>query len=237
MPKNTILSTAGLPPESLVRLAEAGMDCRIVPCIEIKFRIDESIRQQIKELAGRPCAVIFTSANAVKAVSQLLEPEMHPRWNVYCIEGKTASTVLEHLPECSMMATAIDSAALAEHPETNTEKNFHFFCGGSRMDTLPKILEQRGTVVHEYIVYETQLTEPLLDFQPCAALYFSPSAIQSLSAKNDLSAIPLHICIGKSTAAAIPSGLQSRVQIADKHSKEAVIDSLLNVVKNNPDIC
>jgi uroporphyrinogen-III synthase len=236
--KKTILSTAGLPPESLARLAEAGLDCRIVPCIEIKLLTNETHQQPIKELVGQQCSVIFTSANAVEAVVEMLPAGSQPRWKIFCLEGKTAATVQQCLPACTIMATEKDSATLAEHPETAGEQTFHFFCGGSRMDTLPKLLQQRGKTVHEYIVYETILTEPQLDFSPCAALYFSPSAIQSLSAKNDLASIPLHVCIGKSTAAAIPAVLQSSIRIAEKHSKESVIAALLETIKNNPDnIC
>lgn len=237
MPKKIILSTAGLPSESIASIHDAGWDCRILDCITIICKTEPSLKEAIQQLDKENTAAIFTSANAVKAVANLVENPDCIQWQIYCLSGKTAEAVRNHFSNALIRATAPDSAALATLPEIHQHRSYHFFCGGSRMDTLPKLLQQVDIDIHEHIVYETILNKPLLDFEPYAALFFSPSAIESLMARNDLSQIPILVCIGKSTAAALPSEWSSKVLTAPTHSKQSVVETLLQTLQNATDIC
>lgn len=210
-------------------MGDAGYECRVIDSIAISFRNDPKMRAQIQLLAEEKCTVVFTSSNAVQALAALLEGRApkNDSWQVFCLSGKTLETVKALLPQTHIVATAPDSAALALLLASAQIYDCHFFCGGSRMDTLPRLMQQFGIALNEHVVYDTILNKPVLDFSPCAALFFSPSAIESLSANNDLSEIPLFVCIGNSTAAAIPDQLQHNVVVASEHSKESVVNTLL----------
>lgn len=237
MPNKTILSTAELPAESIALLRDAGWDCRILNCITIVPRSDATLKQLAEERSARQESVIFTSANAVMAVAGLITNPDIVHWDVYCLSGKTADTVRKLFPNAHIRATAPDSASLAREAAIRRHSGYLFFCGGSRMETLPRLLRESGIAIEEHIVYDTLLNKPLWEHTPCAVLFFSPSAIESLMARNDLSKVPLLACIGNSTAAAIPATWNNKVIIASAPSKQSVVETLLQNLQNTTDIC
>ncbi|MGC4057052.1 MAG: uroporphyrinogen-III synthase [Chitinophagaceae bacterium] len=229
-----ILSTAPLPAALAEKIHSAGLDLHVYEAIAIEFPEDAALQQQVNETTHNSGNIIFTSSNAVTAVARMPGGKHPNGWNIFCLEGKTSETVRTYWPHLTITATAPDSRALAQLIISAAPQSCTFFCGGSRMDTLPALLASAGISVKEIIVYHTLKRPSKLDFQPDAALFFSPSAIESMQQDNDLSAIPELICIGQSTAAAFGAALQQQVHIAASASKESVVETLIQLYKKHP---
>src|SRR5437762_2044625 len=103
--------------------------------------IDSIEVQQEIELAGTEIAtVIFTSMNAVDAVTSVLDG-MVPEWRIYCLGHRTKELVTEYFGEGSITGTADNAAELADEILTDEEiEELIFFCGNQRRDELPKKL-------------------------------------------------------------------------------------------------
>jgi uroporphyrinogen-III synthase len=131
-----ILSTASLPFERLPDLPDA-VEVRMIPFIEIKTLQDPETKSKIIELAKEKITVIFTSAQAVKAVKAALQQK--PDWKIYCVGKETSSTIEQEPALGPVIKSAVNAKALSEILIREGIKEALFFCGTSEWISFRKI--------------------------------------------------------------------------------------------------
>ena len=136
---------------------------------------------------------IFTSKNSVNAVSEKIQVD-----NCFCVGEKTAELLSNHGFHIQEIADyGKDLAKIITEKYQN--ETFTFFCGNKRRDELPEILTQENIKFQEIEVYKTSLNPQSFQQEFDGILFFSPSAVQSFTAKNKLKNSTA-FCIGNTTA-------------------------------------
>lgn len=212
-----ILSTKRLRPNQKQFLLNAGFSV-----IDADF-----IRIENKKttLEGINDNLIFTSANAVKAVAGHPEVQQIRRNPCFCVGEKTA----ELLDEVGFTVVEIaDNASQLTDIIKNGYKNetFTFFSGNLRMETLPTGLKDGGVRFNEIEVYDTALDPREIKAMVDGILFFSPSGVASYVSRNTINDA-VCFCIGDTTAQALQNKTNNIV-IANKPSVENVIIQCIN---------
>jgi uroporphyrinogen-III synthase len=214
-----ILSTKKLQPNQKQFLLNAGFSV-----IESDFI---GIENKKITLEGINANLIFTSANAVKAVEKLSVVQEIRRNPCFCVGEKTAAlldevgfTVVEIADNAAQLAEIIKKGYMNE--------SFTFFCGNLRMETLPLSLKISGISFNEIEVYDTVLNPQEIKTDVDGILFFSPSGVQSYLLKNTIND-EVCFCIGETTAKALHKDLN--IIIANKPSVENVIIQCINYYK------
>lgn len=162
-------------------------------------------REQVSALlAGIPLsdqAVIFTSANAVRAVAAAVTGS--PQWKVFCIEAATRKQVQQWFPHTEIIATAPNGAQLVKRIIEQRPDQVVFFCGNLRLDTIPDALKKNAIPCRELIVYQTIKTPVQVSDPYDGILFYSPSGVESFFSMNTVSPATKAISIGPSTTAAL----------------------------------
>ena len=171
-----------------------------------------------------PEHIIFTSKTAVKIV---LKKNLNLREHkIYCVGSKTAEFLTEN--GLQVIETADNGLELAQKLASGyRDKEFLFFCGRKRRKELPDFLKQHGVSLSAIEVYDTQPIKKRIDRIFDGVLFFSPSAVQSFCASNDLSG-SIAFCIGATTASEAKF-FTDNIKIATKPTVENVI---VQVVKH-----
>ena len=222
-----ILCTRPLP-ESLIELAGAAcIEITISPFIETESILSVEVQQEIELLSFQTAIVVFTSMNAVDAVTGLLDGH-HPNWTIYSIGNATGRLVNEYFGEEKMAGTAGDAASLAMLiAEDRFANEVVFFCGDQRRDELPATLRQQGIDVNEIVVYQTINLPHLIEQHYHGILFFSPSAVQSFFQKNKLNDTTILFAIGNTTANEIKKFTNNKIIISDSPGKENLMDKMM----------
>lgn len=211
-----IVSTKKLAPNQKQFLLNAGF-----AVVDADFIATKPIDFSIAEVKDN---LIFTSANAVKAVAD--HPEVQEIRRKPCFA--TAPKTSELLDEVgfTVIETAGDAAGLgAIIQEKYSGESFTYFCGNLRLETLPGWFKEWNIDFSEVVVYETSLT-PIVVAKPDALLFFSPSGVDSYLSVNELTDETC-FCIGDTTANALKNRT-SNIVIANKPSVENVIIQCIN---------
>ncbi len=197
-----ILSTKILNTDVIEQAASDNISIECIPFIKTKYIADVDLQQQING-SGTPLKyVIFTSANAVRAVAQNLANQ--PAWDIFCISGSTKKAVQQLFPDSEILESAPYGDILANKILQRKEVGeVLFFCGNRRLDTIPQTLSNAGIVVRELVVYGTVLTPVKIDSAYDGVLFFSPSAAESFFQLNRLSQNSIVFAIGETTADAL----------------------------------
>ncbi len=214
-----IVSTKKLQPNQKQFLLNAGLSVVDADFITISHR-----GFTLENINGN---LIFTSANAVKAVANHPDVQQIRRNPCFCVGEKTA----ELLDEVGFTVVEIADYAsqLAEITQTGyLHETFTFFCGNFRMETLPCSMKSAGIVFNEIAVYQTILT-PVKVAEPDGILFFSPSGVESYLIQNPIGDAAC-FCIGETTANALQSKTNNII-IANKPSVENVIIQCINHYK------
>ena len=172
--------------------------------------------------------LIFTSQNTVQNILKhkdklILKP-------VLCVGIKTKQTLESHgftvlntQPEASELIKIIEKEYL--------DKSFTFFCGTSRLNTIPNFLNEKG-LRHEIIeVYETIEIPFTIQSKMDSILFFSPSGVSSYVKKNSITD-EICFCIGNTTAKAVEK-YSKNIVIANQPTVENVIIQCINYYKAN----
>jgi uroporphyrinogen-III synthase len=215
-----ILSTKKLQPNQKQFLLNAGFSV-----IESGFIRIENKKITVEGINNN---LIFTSANAVKAVAKLSAVQEIRRNPCFCVGEKTAElldevgfTVVEIADNASQLAEIIKKGYKNE--------SFTFFCGNLRMETLPLSLKISGISFHEIEVYDTVLNPQEIKTDVDGILFFSPSGVQSYLLKNIINDEVCY-CIGYTTSKALQQTTKNII-IANKPSVENVIIQCINYYK------
>jgi uroporphyrinogen-III synthase len=96
--KISILSTRPLQAELINKAAEKNIEIETISFIETKAIDDDYLKQRILHLSQHQLTIVFTSMNAVDAVSSCLSNKK-PSWKIFCIGSTTKKLVKESFGE------------------------------------------------------------------------------------------------------------------------------------------
>ena len=171
--------------------------------------------------------LIFTSQNAVLNVLAYKEELIHKP--VICVGEKTKKILLEN--GFSVVFFHLDASELIKHIEKEYLNNsFTFFCGTSRLNTIPEFFREKS-LKHEIIeVYETIETPVKIAPKMDGILFFSPSGVSSYIKEHKITN-EMCFCIGSTTATAIEP-FTKNIVIANQPSVENVIIQCIHYFKS-----
>jgi len=216
----SLLSTRPLQQELIAKAAEKNISIEMVPFIETRPIVSESLRQRILHLSHHILTVVFTSVNAVDAVAKALNGAQ-PSWKVFCIGSATRQAIEKFFSNITIVGEADAATALAD--EIIAQKNIHsviFFGGDRRREELPEKLSKHHIDLHEIPVYTTMETPRQLDKDFDGILFCSPSAVNSFFSLNKINPETILFAIGQSTANEIKRHTDNKITISRKPGKE-----------------
>jgi uroporphyrinogen-III synthase len=172
--------------------------------------------------------LIFTSQNAVQNV--LKHKKELIKKPVICVGDKTKQllenngfNVLNSLADANQLIQFFEK----EYIGTSVT----FFCGKSRLNTIPDFLSKKN-IQHEIIeVYETIETPIKIRTKMNGLLFFSPSGVSSFTKENTITN-EMCFCIGTTTAKAVEK-YSKNIIVANQPSVENVIIQCINYYKVN----
>lgn len=225
--KISILSTRPLNQSLIAEANAAGIAVDEISFIETEPVQSIEVQQEIEQAYLQTATVVFTSMNAVDAVTSWQDGQQ-PDWDIYCIGNTTKQLIVESFGEHSVAGTANSAAELAELivKESDTDEVI-FFCGDQRRDELPSILQKNGIGVDEIVVYETTAIPHKVEKNYDGILFFSPSAVDSFFQTNTVSAQTILFAIGFTTAAAIKKYSPNQIIISSEPGKENLFSAMM----------
>jgi porphobilinogen deaminase/uroporphyrinogen-III synthase len=167
--------------------------------------------------------VIFTSQNAVEAVSDNFMGSELNFEHIYCVGRRTKRLIEKNIGKVTHVENSAGNLANYLGTQIKNEEAT-YFCGNKRRDELPDILKSNGVNLNEVVAYQTLLSPNELTKKYNGLLFFSPSGIESFLSKNNIDQ-EVAFCIGGTTA-----------KEAQKHFKTVVeaklpsVESVLNSV-------
>lgn len=215
-----ILSTKKLASNQKQYLLNAGF-----LVIDEDFITTKAISFEIQSLND---ILIFTSQNAVQNVlkhkNELIDKP------AICVGEKTKQllenngfNVLNSLADANQLIQVFEK----EYIGTSVT----FFCGKSRLNTIPDFLSKKN-IQHEIIeVYETIETPIKIRTKMNGLLFFSPSGVSSFTKENTITN-EMCFCIGTTTANAVKK-YSKNIIVANQPSVENVIIQCINYYKVN----
>lgn len=225
-----ILCTRPLDSLLVYKAANNGISIDSVNFVETEPIISENVNNKIQTFTAKKMTVVFTSMNAVDAVTARLKSI--PDWNIFCVGGMTKETVFNFFGEKSVKATAKNAKTLAEKIILAGNINdVVFFCGEQRLDELPETLKANGINVDEVIVYKTTLIPNFITKDYDGILFFSPSAVHSFFSENTIATNVVLFSIGNTTTATIKTYSSNKVITSEWPGKENMIELVLDYYK------
>lgn len=216
----SILSTKKLArnqKELLLNSGHSVVEKNLISIVPLDFKIEKL-----------PQNIIFTSKNTVKIVLEK-QPDFSTK-HIFCVGEKTAALLQEK--GLQVKETANYGQELAQKIASDyRNEEFIFFCGKKRRPELPNFLKQEKISLSEVEVYDTHLVEKKIDRTFDGILFFSPSAVRSFCAVNDLSG-SIAFCIGKTTASEAKN-YTSNIIVATKPTIENVIVQVVKYFSKN----
>ena len=216
-----------MPEEAFAQFLAHNIICDKIPFIKTKESVTEEMCSFIVSLAQQKKAIIFTSAQAVSAVTNCFNKEQ-PEWQIFCISGATRNAVKEYFGEDKISGFADDAVDLVKQIEKIEPQEIVFFCGNKRLDTLPVLLSGKGFQLVECIVYETSLTPVIITKKYDAILFFSPSGVESYLKQNTILPSTILFSIGKTTAKALQLKANNKVIISAHPDKKILVQTVID---------
>lgn len=211
-----VLSTKKLSPAQREILASPKI--RVVDYDAIK------IVEKPFELPSEMKSVIFTSQNSVKFFLKKAEEKdiKLEDLEAFCVGEKTTALLRKH--QIKVFAETHYAEDLVKILATKgASRDFSFFCGSLRRDTIPEGLKQNEIRFTEIQMYDT-VAQPQKwkeDFE--AVLFYSPSGVESFFLENVFSGKTQAVCIGSTTAKAAKK-FTPAIEIAEKPTVESVLE-------------
>jgi uroporphyrinogen-III synthase len=201
--------------------------------IQIEPIASATLQETCRKIFAQSYQVVFTSANAVRIVSSLLE-EVPSKGVVYCIQGATEAAVKNHFPYADILGVAGYGKVLADIiVAQNSVQELDFFCGNIRSNDLPQRVSQAGISLHEHTVYKTTATPTRIDDPLDGVLFYSPSGVDSFFSQNTLVDQTTCFAIGHTTAAAIQKHVRQQPILARYPESKALLEAAIDYFKTN----
>ncbi len=223
----SILSTRPVSDQQIVEAGRKNIIVDVISFIDTSPIENIEVQQEIESAMLRPSAVVFTSMNAIDAVSQFITDEQPP-WRIYCIGNTTKQLAIHYFGAESIAGFASDASELAELIIAEAQDDsVIFFCGDQRRDELPKLLRENDIEVEEIIVYETLLVPHKINKVYHGVLFFSPSAVHSFFSVNKVTADTRMFAIGKTTSEAIAGRCSNKIILPDESTKYSLVEKMM----------
>ena len=235
MAKYKVLSTKKLDPLLIEQAKKDDIEIIEQEAIKVTTILSKEKWQEIFQvIEDKKKFVVFTSSNAVFAINKYLNDYINPfpvHWKIFSLSGKTKESLENINAVGQIIATADNSKELAETILQSKSEEVIFFCGNKRRDELPSILKHAGIKVQEIVVYDTIETPTPADTDIDAALFFSPSAVQSFFSINQLKETVVCFAIGQTTANSIAVFANNKIISSKTSSQEALLQEVINYFK------
>jgi len=226
-----VLSTKWLDTAVCEILEHAGIELTEKNFIITEPLSNDLLKEELASLAATQNIVVFTSRNAVYAVTRQVKNAIE--WKVCCISGKTKKKVLKYFPAKQIIVTADDATALAKKIIAKGITKVIFFCGDKRRDELPATLQHAGIDVKEIVVYNTIETAEKMNEVFDAIVFFSPTAVKSFFSLNKPNKTTTFFAIGNTTATEIKKHTNSKIIIAGAPTQEALAATVIEYYKQS----
>lgn len=223
--KRTILSTRPLNDAIIQKAAEQDIHIDCLSFIYTNPIQNETIAARIRQLAQQQITAVFTSMNAVEAMSSYLAQK--PSWKIFCIGNTTKELVSATFGNEAIEGTANYAAGLAEKIREKGINEVYFFCGDQRRDELPFKLSENNIAVEEIVVYQTLQMPHLLQQDYDGILFYSPSAVYSFFSVNTVSEDVIIFAIGETTASAVESLVKNKIVLSESPGKENLAATMM----------
>lgn len=225
--KIPILCTRPVSDELVNEALEKNIAIDVLSFIETEPVETVEVQQEIENTVILSATVVFTSMNAVEAVSQFVEGK-NPAWKIYCIGNTTRQLVEKYFGDGLLSGTAGSASELADLIIEESEgEDVIFFCGDQRRDDLPAILRRNDIEVNEIIVYETFPVPHKISKEYFGILFFSPSAVESFFSVNKIAGQTILFAIGNTTADAIKKISNNKIIISDMPGKDNLVEMMI----------
>ncbi len=200
----------------------------VISFIETEPILDVEVQQEVEWASVQETVAVFTSMNAVVAVTNLLDGHI-PSWRIYCMGYATKKLVSEYFGEHSIAGTGDNALELADTIIENEEPDdVIFFCGNQRRDELPAKLRKQKIDVNEIVVYETIAIEKKIERAYDGVLFFSPSAVESFFTTNTLPEHTIVFAIGKTTHDTAARFCTNKIEVSKLPGKDELVEQAIN---------
>ena len=164
--------------------------------------------------------VIITSQNAVESlVTNYASQELQFK-NIYCVGRRTKRLIEKKIGKVTHFEN--NSKKLADYlTEYIDGTEATYFCSNIRLDDLPNTLKDSHIKVNEIEAYQTRFDSSKVEDTIEAAMFYSPSTVQSYLKQN--SADTIAFCIGETTAKEARKHFKD-VRVAKVPTVESVIE-------------
>jgi uroporphyrinogen-III synthase len=223
-----ILSTTLLEPEltALATAHGAVLDC--FDFIRVDLLTDTATHHAVAKAWSESSVCIFTSANAVRAVAQIVGTTP-VKASVFCISGATRRLVESTWPGVQIAGVAHDAATLSDFILVSGCQIATFFCGHSRRDVLPDRLKNGNVSLLQIPVYKTVET-PVVCTEPYSAvLCYSPSGVRSFFTANAAAADTIFYAIGATTEQALRNRTSNTIRVSPVPDKKIMLEMALGI--------
>ncbi|MEP6465791.1 MAG: uroporphyrinogen-III synthase [Parafilimonas sp.] len=225
--KPAILITAEVDELLLKQIISKEINADVIPFIKTEINQTKKTQQQIENVITLNATVIFTSKNAIEAVSEYLQNKK-PNWKIYCIGNTTRILVEKYFGKESIASIADDATALAKKTiADDLTKEVYLFCGDKRRDELPELLLQNNISVNEIEVYTTTILHHTIEKGYGGILFFSPSAVEGFFKNNKVNENTILFAIGTTTANEIKRFSKNKIIVSNKADKKNLIEKVI----------
>ena len=226
--RKKILSTRPVSDEMIAVALAKNIGIDILSFIETTPIETIEVQQEIELAANQITTVVFTSMNAVEAVTGMLDGFV-PEWNIYCMGYATKELVKNYFGENAIEGTADNATELAEEIIKNDEPDeVIFFCGNRRRDELPARLQKHHININEIIVYQTKNNQHKIDKVYDAVLFFSPSAVESFFLVNKLPGNTIVFAIGETTKETVGRYCSNKIVVSKLPGKDQLVEQAID---------
>jgi uroporphyrinogen III methyltransferase/synthase len=182
--------------------------------------------------------IVFTSANAVRALTDRASELGIPAWELYdcrlaAVGPATAAATQAALRRPDFVSTTHAAESLGVELPDVEQARVLFPCGDLAAGALPRALRERGAFVDDVVVYKTvagpgidEIAARMRDRTVDALLFASGSAVRFVTAAATAPASewPPAICVGPVTAQAARDAGFLDVVVADGTTQDDLID-------------
>lgn len=237
--KQNILVTRPLSAQQLEYARILGLEPIIKPALHFNF--PDYWDGVLKVITEHPKSDwVFTSANGVKALEELMDAglQVRPEVQIFAVGSKTREA-LQDLGLDAKVPRTQDGKHLAEviirEGKINSVIYFH---GNLSRDEMTDNLEDDGIEVIELEVYETIINPVELPNKSVSGiLFYSPSAVEGFARGTGfVGNLPPLFAIGPTTANALKEHTDQHIEIAKQPDTEVLLRTVSDYIFNPKNI-
>lgn len=178
--------------------------------------------------------LVFTSKRGVYGMAEVYQQIYSSNQLIAAVGEKTAEVIEQRIGrKADLVAHPQNSRALAKLLLTKIKPGDRILHirGNKTSGILKQILEKKGFLLHELIVYKHELPEmqPLKVYQNAIVVFASPSAVSNFFKTNDVNKIKFYISTGPITSNHLKKLNIPRVSEAITPNPEGIVDKILQI--------